>query len=454
MATSDLSNKRVLVLGLGTSGIAACQLCADRGARVTGVDRRPIAELDPAAAQLDSQGVRILTENDRIEESFDFMVCSPGVPRTHPMVERFMDLEIPIYAEIELASWFCPGTIVAITGTDGKSTTVSLIYQMLKDQGRSVRLVGNIGYAFSRMLLEQPPDEKTYSVVEVSSYQLELIKSFRPHVAAILNIAPDHLGRHGSIRKYAQAKYRITLNQTGEDYFVRPLSLPGSFSSRAQTLFWAAEPHELAGLHLDPRTGKLTTCFRGERQTFFISDLAGLMPHRMENILAALTVVMPLGLDLMQAIQSALAFPGLPHRLEYLGKWSGVHYYNDSKATNVHACQAALSGLIGPIILLAGGQAKDEDFRQLIPFMKGRVKLAILFGAARDTLRAAWEEAVPLVCVPTLEQATRLAIDQAEPGDTILLSPACASFDRFQNFEQRGNFFKSLVAEWVIEKKS
>jgi UDP-N-acetylmuramoylalanine--D-glutamate ligase len=455
MKNPDLEGKRIFVLGLGLSGISAIRLCLARGAVVTGLDRKRECDLDRAIFDLRKSGARILAETEVLDEAADLLICSPGVPLSHPMLALCARKEIRVYSEIELASWYCPGPIVAVTGTDGKSSVVSMIYQILSDQGRTAMAVGNIGYPFSQQILDCLPDPATVSVVEVSSYQLELIGEFHPHVAAILNIAPDHLSRHGSLEEYAQAKYRITRNQRENDYLVRPMVLPGSFQSNAQTLFWALQSHELPGVQYEPSTGKLTIRF-SSREPVVLSapGLNQLVPHQRENALAALTVCLPLKVDPRKAVQSLIAFPGLPHRLEYLGKWSGVSYYNDSKATNVHSCQAALEAVEGPILLLAGGLAKKEDYATLGPLLKKKVKVALLFGEARESLQKAWESSVPVVSYPTLEQATREAIERAEPGDTGLLSPACASQDRFLSFEQRGNFFKSLVNDWVIEKKS
>ena len=451
-STPRLHGKKILVLGLGISGIAACRLCLDRGAKVVGLDRKREEELDRSIPFLRQSGARILLGTDLTGENFDLVICSPGIPQTHPMVEQCRKKGISLFGEIELASWFYPGPIIAVTGTDGKSTVVSLIYQILSDQGKSALAVGNIGYPFSQQILDQPPNKATFSIVEVSSYQLELVSEFHPHIAIILNIAPDHLSRHGSLEEYANAKYQITRNQTSEDFLIRPLVLPGSFHSESENLFWASQSHELPGIQFETTSNKLTVRYPGKDWNNLFPGLGRLMPHQLENALAALSLCLPLDLDLTQAVQSVLSFPGLPHRLEYLGKWSGVSYYNDSKATNVHSCRAAIEAIDSPIILLAGGLRKKEDYSVLVPQLKQKAKLVIVFGEAREMLQEVWRKEIPLLSVPTLEQATRMAIDRANPGDTVLLSPACASQDRFQNFEQRGNFFKSLVTDWVTEK--
>ncbi|HEQ60717.1 MAG TPA: UDP-N-acetylmuramoyl-L-alanine--D-glutamate ligase [Firmicutes bacterium] len=454
MNERDIHGKLVLVLGLGRSGIAACRLCHKQGARVIGMDRRGAGELNGAVEDLRRGGIEIILENDQRTEPIDLLVCSPGIPFAHPTIQWCRQLDIPVVSEIELASWYCPGTLVAVTGTDGKSTVVSLVHQILRDQDRPARLVGNIGNPFSGMLVDNPPDASTICVIEVSSYQLALIRDFHPHVAAILNVAADHLDHHGSFQDYARAKYRITLNQTPDDFLIRPLVLPDTFQSRAETLFWADQPHELPGVQFDPRNGKVTTRLAETMHSYFFQTLSRLMPHQRQNLLAALAICLPFQLDLKKAMQTMLAFPGLPHRLEYLGKWHGINYYNDSKATNVHACKAALEGLEGPLILLAGGLPKQEDYSQLLELLKRKTKRVLVFGPARELLEKAWGKDLGLTSVASLEQATRLAVDWAEPGDTVLLSPACASQDRFQDFEQRGNFFKSLISEWVIEKPS
>jgi UDP-N-acetylmuramoylalanine--D-glutamate ligase len=452
-ATRDLKGKNVLVLGLGASGVAACRLCAEKGAQVTGLDRRVPGEIDESAEQLRALGVNLLPDSENLEGHADMLICSPGIPKTHPVITACAERDIPVIGEIELGYWFCPCPIVAVTGTDGKSTVVSFIFNALKEQNRPVRLAGNIGYAFCRMLLDDPPPEEAVCVLELSSYQLELIDTFRPYIAAILNIAPDHIKRHGTLDEYARAKYRILENQTNKDYFVRPVSLPGSFHSDAITLFWNPHFHEMSGCFYDHRSQSLVVKFEGEKFKIAAPELEELVPHQQENMLAALTVCLPLGLDLSKAFKSMQSFPGLPHRLEYLGSWSGVRYYNDSKATNVHACQAALKAIDAPIILLAGGQIKDEDYTPLTNLLEQKVRRVIVFGQAREILEKEWAGKVDVVSEATLEEAARIAIDQAVPGDTILLSPACASFDRFQSFEQRGNFFKSLISDWVEKKR-
>ncbi len=444
MSTPSLEGKTVLVVGLGASGASAALLCRKHGARVIAIDRKGEAELEPFLPSLRDAEVELHLGTDEYQKHADLVVASPGVPKGNPAIQRLSQQGAPVVSEIELASWYCTGPVIAVTGTDGKSTVVSLIYEALRAQNYPCRLAGNIGYSFSRMLLEQPVSEKTLCVVEVSSYQLEFIRDFRPFISVILNITSDHLNRHGSIEAYRQAKYRITENQTHSDWLVRPISLPGPYQSQAQVLFWSPHPHDMQGVSFDPMTGKVRIKFQNDETELNLPELKTRMPHSVCNILAALAAQLPLAVDPAESLKSMLSFPGLPHRLEYLGKWSGVSYYNDSKATNVNSCRAALEGV----------QAKEEDYRELLPLVESKVRLAIVFGQARDILEKAWRGKVDIVNVPQLEQAVSLAIEKAQPGDTVLLSPACASFDRFHNFEQRGNFFKSLVNELVIEKKS
>jgi UDP-N-acetylmuramoylalanine--D-glutamate ligase len=454
MSTPSLEGKTVLIVGLGASGASAALLCKKQAARVIGIDRKGEAELEPFLPSLREAQVDLHLGTDEYQKQVDLVVASPGVPKSNPAIQRRLQQGVPVVSEIELASWYCTGPIIAVTGTDGKSTVVSLIYEALRAQNCPCRLAGNIGYSFSRMLLEQPVDEKTLCVVEVSSYQLEFIRDFRPFISVILNIASDHLNRHGTIETYRQAKYRITENQTHSDWLVRPISLPGSYQSQAQVLFWSSHAHDMQGASFDPTTGKVRIKFQANETELNLPELKTRMPHSVCNILAALAAQLPLAVSPAESLKNMLSFAGLPHRLEYLGKWSGVSYYNDSKATNVNSCRAALEGVQEPIVLLAGGQAKEEDYRELLPLVESKVRLAIVFGQARDTLEKAWQGTVDIVNVPQLEQAVTLAIEKARPGDTVLLSPACASFDRFHNFEQRGNFFKSLVNELVIEKKT
>jgi UDP-N-acetylmuramoylalanine--D-glutamate ligase len=444
----ELRGKRVTVVGLARSGVAACAALAERGALVLGTDRAPRETLRGDLAGLEARGVRLETGGHRAE-SFartDLIVISPGVPTDLDLVAQARARGVPVWGEVELASRLTAARFLAITGTNGKSTTTSLLGAMLEAAGYPVVVAGNIGTALCEVVTTLGPSH--WVVAELSSFQLETIVTFRPHVAVVLNLAPDHLDRYATVEDYYAAKARIFLNQIPEDVAVLnaddPPTLARTRHIRAQLRLFSRmrAVGDGAFVHADRllvrRAGRTAVaCGVGEIR------IQGL--HNLENSLAAAAAASAIGTP-APAIGAALRdFPGLPHRLELVAELGGVRYVNDSKGTNVGAVVKSLEGYTGGVILIAGGKDKGGDFAPLRPLVATRVKTLLLLGQARDVIRAQLAGACPLEEVSTLEAAVQRGAEIAAPGDTVLLSPACASFDMFRDFEHRGEVFRDAV---------
>ncbi len=452
----DFQGKRVTVVGLARSGIAACRVLAERGAQVLGTDRSPRERLPGGMAALEAQGVRLETGGHR-PESFlaaDLIVVSPGVPTELDLLARARAAGVPIWGEVELASRLTSARFVGVTGTNGKSTTTSLLGAMLEAAEFPTAVAGNIGTALCGVVPGLTPSH--WVVAELSSFQLETIVTFRPHVAVLLNLAPDHLDRYPDLRSYYAAKARIFMNQEAEDYAVLNADDPPTLEwargirsqprlfSRVRTMGDGA--YVRGGEVLVRRAGRPEPVCRVEE-----IRIPGL--HNLENALAAAAaaaIEVP-----AEAIGAALrSFPGLPHRLEFVAEAGGVRYVNDSKGTNVGAVAKSLEGYQGGVILIAGGKDKGGDFRPLRPLLESRVRVLLLLGQAREAMRAQLDGACPMEDVASLPAAVERAAEIAVAGDTVLLSPACASFDMFRNFEERGEVFRRAVSDLVSRRRA
>ncbi len=432
--TAELRDRRVLVVGLGRSGTSAARFLADRGARVVACDeglREPPAGL-PA-------GVDIVLGPIPEPSSFDLVVPSPGVPP-----ERLAGAR-RVVGEIELACCALRVPVVAVTGTNGKSTTVTLLEAMLRACGLRARAAGNIGLPAVE-LCGEPLD---VAVLEVSSFQLESAERLRPAVGVLLNLTPDHLDRHGSFEAYAAAKGRLFRRQGPGDVAVAPADDPRCIAlargGRARLLPFATRPLFGDGVFAD--AGEVVVRAGPRLTRLGVAELGLDTGVGLENALAALAAAAGLGVDVERAAAAVPGFARLPHRLEPVAELGGIRFVNDSKATNVGAAVAALRTVAAPVVWLAGGHDKGLDFAPLAEAARGRVRRAVLFGASRDRLAAALEGAVPVDRVGGLEEAVRAALGVARPGDTVLLAPACASFDEFRNFEERGERFRTAVLE-------
>ena len=444
----DLKNKRVLVVGLGRSGAAAAFFLQEHGSKVTVSDTRSEAQLQHEVAQLLDRGISIEAgrHGERTFRDQDLIVVSPGVPPDQPQLQHARTLGIPVIGEVELAFRFLQGKVLAITGSNGKTTTTTLVGEILSKAGKKTLVGGNIGTPV--ISLAGKSSAESLVVLEVSSFQLETIEQFRPWIAAILNITPDHLDRHHTFEAYVAAKARIFENQASGDFGVLNADDAACVALEKKvkgSLYWFSrkQPVEqgafLKGEQIIFRqNGK-------EKPVLSRGDITLKGLHNLENVLAAVTMTMLAGCDPQQVRQAVSEFHAVEHRLELVNAVNGVTFYNDSKATNVDATIKALESFPGNIHIILGGKDKGSDYTVLVPLLRERVKAAYLIGAAAEKIRSQIQGSTTLVSAGTLERAVHQAFEVAKPGDIVLLAPACASFDQFENYEQRGRIFKELV---------
>jgi UDP-N-acetylmuramoylalanine--D-glutamate ligase len=436
----DLRGADALVVGLGRSGRAAARLLASQGARVTAVDegRPDVADLGSVVAQL-QLGASGFDASGR-----DLVVVSPGVPLAHPDLAAAIARGAPVVAEVELASWFLPQPLIGITGTNGKSTTTALCGEMLKAASLRTFVGGNLGTP----LCEAVGGAWDVLVVELSSFQLEGIRSFHARVGAFLNLTPDHLDRYASLDAYAAAKARLFENQRVDDVAVLNAADPASarMAQAGKGRRWYFGPVARPPPSARPADGGFVVDFppaRSERYQLRNRALRG--SHNLENAMAAALCARALDVP-ADAVQRALdAFAGLPHRLELIRELRGVEYVNDSKATNVDSAAVALRAVAGPLWWIAGGRGKGASYAPLRPLLAGRTRGIVLIGEDAPKLQRELAGVAPMVLADTLEAALRTTAEQARAGETVLLSPACASYDQFRNYEERGDAFRRLV---------
>lgn len=449
---TDYQNEKVLVLGLAKSGLSAAKLLHYLGALVTVNDGKPFEE-NPDAQELLEAGIRVITGNHPIElldEDFKLMVKNPGIPYNNPLVKKAQALNIPILTEVELAYKVSEAAIIGITGTNGKTTTTTMIGLLLNQERQKgeARLAGNIGFPASTVAEVATSDDDI--VMELSSFQLMGIDTFCPQIAVITNIYEAHLDYHGDRAEYVAAKWRIQKNMTADDYLVinwhsqelRTLAA----SSQAKIIPFSSEEVVEGAYLLD---GKLY--YKGEF-IMVASDLGVPGQHNIENALAALAVAKLKGVSTKAIRESLTNFHGVPHRTQYVGNIAGRKFYNDSKATNILATEMALSGFDNShLILLAGGLDRGNSFDELIPAFRG-IKAIILFGETKEKLAETAEKAgiEKIILTENTETAVPLAFAESSEGDSILLSPANASWDQYRNFEIRGD--KYMVAVKKLEK--
>ena len=434
----DVNGKRVVVLGLGISGMDAAKLLQDNGADVTVRDSSAdSARVMERALALRARSINVeLGREIRPDTRFDFCVLSPGINPDAPLVQALRQAGLPMFGELEVAYRFCECPIVAITGTNGKTTTTELVDAVLKAGGKNTMASGNIGTAFSAAVKES--SKLDLMVLEVSSFQLEHIVEFRPRISVHLNLTPDHLDRYGSMEEYEVAKWQIFRNQTADDYAIVNVTvrLP-EISARKITFSvngTSADYQLIDGwlvAHGQPVLEQSRT------------NLIG--PHNAENMLAALAVADLHALPREKTIEALCAYHPLPHRCEKVAIIAGVTYLNDSKATNIDALEKALMAMTTPVVLLAGGKDKGLDFTGLRSLLREKVKAVVLIGQMTEKLYEAWHSAVPCVAANTLADAVAQAAGLAQSGDTVLFSPGCSSFDMFKSFEDRGDQFRALV---------
>jgi UDP-N-acetylmuramoylalanine--D-glutamate ligase len=444
----ELRGKRVLVVGLARTGVATALFCAARGALVTATEERGADGVGDAARRLREAGCALELGGHRVEtfREQDLIVPSPGVPASHPGLVAARAAGIPIWSEIELAWRFLCGRLVAITGSNGKTTTTALLGHILAGAGMPVIVAGNIGTPLIARVEET--NDRSVSVVEVSSFQLELIDSFRPDIAVLLNLTPDHIDRHGSFEAYGRAKARIFENQTESDAAVLNADDPMAVGHAAPTkprLYWFSRSKCVAsGAAL---CGDRVVFRRDGVETELLTrgDIGLRGEHNVENVLAAASAAFLAGAPPAAIAEGVRTFPGVEHRLEFVAEIGGVNFFNDSKATNVDATLKALNAFPGGLFVILGGKDKGSDYAPLAEPLRQRARQVLLIGTAAEKIAGQIGGAVPLERAGTLESAVSLAFERARPGDAVLLAPACASFDQFENFEHRGRVFKELV---------
>ncbi|VEF48492.1 UDP-N-acetylmuramoylalanine/D-glutamate ligase [Bacillus freudenreichii] len=442
---TDYEHKKILVLGLAKSGIAAASLLHELGAFVTVNDQKPFEE-NTAAQSLLEKGIKVICGShppELLDEGFELIVKNPGIPYTNPLVSKAMEMNIPIITEIELAYRVSEADFIGITGSNGKTTTTTLIFNMLEEASKNPLIAGNIGTVASEVAMKATSENQM--VVELSSFQLMGVDQFKPHIAIITNVYEAHLDYHQTKENYAEAKANITRNQTEDDFLIvnadqEELLELVSFS-QAELIPFSTVRYLEKGVSI--KEGKV---FHFGEEVIGLKDILLPGKHNQENILAAIAAVKILGVG-NDAIKRVLTtFQGVEHRTQFVAEVNGRRFYNDSKATNILATKSALQAFDEPVVLLAGGLDRGNSFSELVPHMSG-VKALILFGETADKLEEAGREAgiQSIYKVDNVEEAVPLSFNVSEPGDVVLLSPACASWDQYKTFEVRGNIFAQAV---------
>jgi UDP-N-acetylmuramoylalanine--D-glutamate ligase len=454
----DIRGKNVLVVGLARSGVAAAHWLSDHGAVVTGTDMQGPSAFPKVIPELLNRKVGLELGLHR-ESTFlrqDLIVISPGVPADLPVLNLARQKGIPVVPEIEVAGWFLKGQLAGITGTNGKTTTTTLLGKMMQESGFSTFVGGNIGIPLLSAVDLDPP--ASIVVSELSSFQLETIVAFRPHVAALLNLSPNHLDRHPNFEAYASAKARIFLNQSQNDYAIlnaddeNVMKLAPSLPSQ-KILF--SRQKELANGVFVSNGIVMYRVQNLEMGLLRTSDVRLRGDFNLENVLAAAAAACVMGADFGSIRRAVQGFGGVEHRLEFVREVRSVDFYNDSKATSVDAAAKALSTFEGGVHLILGGKDKGAPYTPLRDLIKDRVREVLVIGAAQGRIVRDLAQTVDIVESGDLETAVRTAFEHARPGDVVLLAPACSSFDQFENFEHRGQVFKMLVerlAEEIIRE--
>lgn len=450
----DLAGKRVLVVGLARTGVAVSLFAAGYGAIVTATDEKPDGALGEAAGKLRAAGVKLELGGHPPSIFFeqDLIVVSPGVPANLPPLVLAQVAGTPVWSEIELAWRLLRGKLVAITGSNGKTTTTSLVAHILETAGIPTLVGGNIGPPL--ISLVESSTDSTVTVAEVSSFQLEAIEAFRPEIGVLLNLTPDHLDRHKLFDEYAAAKVRLFENQMESGFAI--LNADDSEVTKRMPshshVFWFSRQKRVAegAFLLDDQI-----IFRHEGSEIAVgkrSDIPLRGEHNVENVLAACAAAFLAGAEPGAIASGVKTFRGVEHRLEFAGEIGGVAYYNDSKATNVDAALKAIEAFPGPLVLILGGKDKGSPYTPLGDALRSRGRAVMLIGESAEKIAADLRDAVPYELAGTLDRAVQLAAARAQPGDVVLLAPACSSFDQFENYEDRGRKFKELVAK--LEKRS
>ena len=449
----DLKGKKVLVFGSGISGVGAVKLLAQVGAQIILYDGNENLKEEDIRKKLpkDCSCEILLGElPDSVIESLDLAVMSPGVPQDIPPVKRIKEKQVRIWGEVELAYQMGKGRVLAITGTNGKTTTTALLGEIMKACSDSVFVVGNIGNAYTAAALDTRED--SYVVAEISSFQLETIESFAPKVSAILNITEDHLNRHHTMEEYIRVKELITENQTKEDFCILNYEDPvlREFGNKcpASVVFFSSERKLSQGIFLD---GDRILMRDGEEETEIVKtqELYLLGKHNYENVMAAAAMAWCAGVPAEVIRRAVMEFRAVPHRIEFVEEIDGVAYYNDSKGTNPDAAIKGIQAMERPTLLIGGGYDKESSYEEWIQAFDGKVKYLVLIGQTREKIEKAAHECgfYNTILAENLEEAVKICAGKARKGDAVLLSPACASWGQFDNYEQRGDKFKEYVRD-------
>ena len=448
LEAEPFAGKKVLVVGMARSGMAAARFLRTRGAQVTVSDTRGQSQLEPEIQALQALGIGCEVGEHRPETFLkaECIVVSPGVPLNQPVLREAARRGREILSEIELASRFLQGRVVGITGSNGKTTTTTLVGEILEAAGFRVQVGGNIGVPLISLVESSAAD--SINVVELSSFQLEAVSCFRAHIGVILNITPDHMDRYPTLAAYASAKLNLLNNQVASDFAVlnredrllRDLAEPPA----AKRFWFSTRVPVDQGCCL--QGDALVFSNRGRReQVVRVEDVRIKGRHNLENVAAAVTVARLLGASVQSIRETVARFRGVSHRLEWVREIRGVDFYNDSKATNPTSAQRALEAFEQRLILILGGRDKASDFTVLSPQVSRRVKGLVLLGEASRKIESQLAGTAPVTRAATMEEAVRLAFGQANRGEVVLLAPACSSFDMFRDYEDRGNVFKEAV---------
>ncbi len=443
MQPAELKDQKITILGSARSGMGAARLMASAGAQVLVSDVDPdqfTAEKRQAFEEMQATFEFGYHSPDVLES--DIVVVSPGVPDDSEIMQKLAAVDIPVFSEVEATSWFIHAPIIAVTGSNGKTTTVNLIHHLLQTAGLNSFLGGNVGQAISEVFLESQTtngQEKIF-VLEISSFQLDHIDSFAPHVAVLLNLSPDHLDRYPDVDAYYRSKMRIFENQSFDD-----LAIINADDDRIDT-------RRLGGGKIQRFSTQHNADYSVEDGQIMVQDAVLLAanelpipgPHNLSNALAAIAAVGPFITDNGALTEGLCSFRPVPHRLEYLGEVKGIKFYNDSKATNVASTEVALRSFEAPVWPILGGKDKGGDFSELIPLLKRHAREILLVGAASQVIKEQLGSAFVTHELETIDNAVSFALKNASSGDVLLLSPACASFDQFDNFEARGDHFRAI----------
>lgn len=444
--------KKVTVVGAAKSGVAAAKLLKRKGFEIFLSDSNDRSKIDPQFLnEIENCGIQSEFGNHS-EKVFDadIMVVSPGVPQNSPVIQKALSKNIEVISEVEAASWYCKGKIIAITGTNGKTTTTTLIGEIFKDAGYKTFVCGNIGIAFSDIV--EQTDDKSIVVIETSSFQLDNIRKFKPFISILLNVTPDHLDRYDTFEKYLESKLRITLNQNSSDHFVfnydddlvRRSANSINANKSAFSLTRKVKEYSGTGAFVD-NFDLIYYYYMGEENIIDTQKLIIKGDHNVYNAMASVISAKIFGIEKEYIKKTLENFKGVEHRLEFVRELDGIKYYNDSKATNVNSVWYALKGFSEKLVLILGGKDKGNDYSQIEKEVLEHVKHVIAIGSSKQKVYDFFKDKLPVTIADDMKDAVLKSKAAALKGDVVLLSPACASFDMFENYEHRGRVFKEIV---------